>query len=154
MPSDFPPTLLYTIPTYVNWSASLLRSNIDNQELSLYANFIVDCLFDANKYFNDQEPWKKKDNLIRLNTIIFTSLEIIRKISFLLYPIIPSSSLKALKIFDLKEKDINLSSIEKNDFLIKGSNINKIDILFNKIEKKNDWFTLSFRSWTFIKWFK
>ena len=81
---------------------------------------------------------KKKDNLIRLNTTIFTSLEIIRKISFLLYPIIPSSSLKALKIFDLKEKDINLSSIEKNDFLIKGSNINKIDILFNKIEKKND----------------
>ena len=36
------------------------------------------------------------------------------------------------------KKDINLTSIGKNDFLTKGNNINKIDILFNKIEKKND----------------
>ena len=45
---------------------------------------------------------------LRLNTIVYTTLEIIRKISFLLYPIIPNSSLKALKIFDIKEKDIKL----------------------------------------------
>jgi len=36
------------------------------------------------------------------------------------------------------EKDINFSSIENNEFLIKGSRINKIDILFKKIEKNND----------------
>ena len=81
---------------------------------------------------------KKKDDLIRLNTIVFTTLEIIRKISFLLYPIIPDSSLKALKIFDIIEKDIDFSSIESNEFLTKGKKINKIDILFKKIEKNND----------------
>ena len=95
-------------------------------------------MFEANKYFNDQEPWKKKDDLVRLNTIIYTTLEIVRKISFLLYPIIPESSLKALKIFDIKENQINLSSIENHNFLNKGNDINKIDILFNKIEKDND----------------
>ena len=73
-----------------------------------------------------------------MNTIVFTSLEIIRKISFLLYPIIPESSLKALKIFNIEEKDISFPSIENNEFLIKGNKINKIDILFKKIEKKND----------------
>ena len=51
-------------------------------------NFIVDQMFSANKYFNDQEPWKKKDNIKRLNTIIYTSLELIRRISILLYPVI------------------------------------------------------------------
>ena len=81
---------------------------------------------------------EKKDDQIRLNTIVYTTLEIVRKISFLLFPIIPSSSLKALKIFDLSEKDINFSSIKNNDFLIKDSIINKIDILFKKIEKNND----------------
>ena len=80
---------------------------------------------------------EKKDDLLRLNTIVYTTLEIVRKISFLLYPIIPESSLKALKIFDLKEKDIIFSSIENNDFLIKGKDINKINILFNKIEKND-----------------
>ena len=117
---------------------SNLRSEIDKQNINYYIDYIINRLFDANKYFNDQEPWKKKNDLIMLNTIVFTTLEIVRKISFLLYPIIPQSSLKALKIFNLNEKDISLETIGNNDFLKKGSTINKIDILFNKIEKEND----------------
>ncbi len=115
-----------------------IRSKIDQQNLNFYIDYIVNSLFEANKYFNDQEPWKKKDDITRLNTIVFTSLEIIRKISFLLYPIIPGSVLKALKIFNLGENDIKLQDISKNEFLIKGNSINKIDILFKKIEKDND----------------
>ena len=115
-----------------------IRKKIDNQDINFYIEYIVNSLFEANKYFNDQEPWKKKNDLTRLNTIIYTTLEIVRKISFLLFPIIPQSSLKALKIFDLSENDIILSTIENNEFLIKGNKINKIDILFKKIEKNND----------------
>lgn len=81
---------------------------------------------------------EKKKDLVRLNTIIYTTLEIVRKISFLLYPIIPQSSIKALKIFDLSENDINLTSVGENEVLLKGSKINKIDILFKKIDKNND----------------
>ena len=115
-----------------------LRSEIDNQNINFYIDYIVNRLFEANKYFNDQEPWKKKDDKIRLNTIVYTTLEIVRKVTFLLYPIIPQSSLKALKIFNLEEKDVIFKSIGNNEFLKKGSAINKIDILFNKIEKEND----------------
>ena len=115
-----------------------LRSEIDNQNINYYIDYIVNRLFEANKYFNDQEPWKKKDDKIRLNTIVYTTLEIVRKVTFLLYPIIPQSSIKALKIFNLEEKDVIFQSIGNNEFLKKGSAINKIDILFNKIEKEND----------------
>ena len=115
-----------------------IRSQIDNQNINFYIDYIVNSLFEANKYFNDQEPWKKKDDIIRLNTIVYTTLEIVRKISFLLYPIIPESSLKALKIFDIEEKNIKLDSVSNNEYLTKGNNINKIDILFKKIEKNND----------------
>ena len=115
-----------------------IRKKIDNQDINFYIEYIVNSLFEANKYFNDQEPWKKKDDPTRLNTIVYTTLEIVRKISFLLFPIIPQSSLKALKIFDLSENDIILSTIENNEFLTKGNKINKIDILFKKIEKNND----------------
>ena len=115
-----------------------IRLKVDEQNVNFYIEYIVNSLFEANKYFNDQEPWKKKDNFKRLNTIVYTALEIIRKISFLLYPIIPDSSLKALKIFDLSKKDIKLESIINNEFLIKGNKINTIDILFKKIEKTND----------------
>ena len=115
-----------------------IRQEIDNQNINFYINFIVNALFEANKYFNDQEPWKKKDDQDRLNTIVYTALEIIRKISFMLYPIIPDSIDKALKIFDLSTNDINFESIATHDYLKVGNNINRIDILFQKIEKKND----------------
>ena len=95
-------------------------------------------MFETNKYFNDQEPWNKKDDIKRLNTIVYTTLEIVRKISFMLYPIIPQSSLNALKIFSIKENEINYTSISNNEYLLNGNTINKIDILFKKIEKKND----------------
>ena len=117
---------------------ALIRNKIDNQDINFYIDFIVNSLFEANKYFNDQEPWKKKDDITRLNTIVYTTLEIVRKISFLLYPIIPESTLKALKIFNINENEISLSTVANNDFLVKGNSINKIDILFNKIEKKDD----------------
>ena len=117
---------------------STLREEIDKQNINFYIQFIVNALFEANKYFNDQEPWKKKDNKERLDTIVYTSLEIIRKISYMLYPIIPGSVEKALKIFNLNPKDVNFESIGTHDYLKTGSAINKIDILFKKIEKKND----------------
>ena len=66
-----------------------IRVKIDEQDVNYYIDFIVNSLFLANKYFNDQEPWKKKDDLKRMNTIVYTTFEIIRKISFMLYPIIP-----------------------------------------------------------------
>ena len=115
-----------------------IREKIDNNDINFYINFIVNSLFAANKYFNDQEPWKKKGDTRRLNTIVYTTLEIIRKISFMMYPIIPETALKALKIFNINEDEIVLSSIEKHDYLKLGSKINSIDILFKKIEKLND----------------
>ena len=54
----------------------------------------------------------------------------------MLYPIIPSSIEKALKIFNLNIDAINFESIAKHDYLISGKPINKIDIMFKKIEKK------------------
>ena len=116
----------------------LIRKKVDNQDINFYIDFIVNSLFEANKYFNDQEPWKKKDDSKRLNTIVYTTLEIVRKISFMLYPIIPQSSLNALKIFDIKEDDIKFSTLDNHNYLKFNSDINKINILFKKIEKEND----------------
>ncbi len=112
-----------------------LRSYIDDQKLNSYVDFIVNVLFDANKYFNDQEPWNKKNDKKRLNAIIYTSLELIRKISIMLYPIIPSSSVKSLSVFNIKEKEILFDTIKEHKYLKSNSKIDRVDILFKKIEK-------------------
>ena len=114
-----------------------LIEHINDQNINSYMNFIVEQMFLANKYFNDQEPWKKKSDTNRLKTIIYSSLELIRKISILLYPIIPNTSLKVLNIFGIKEDGINIETIKNNKFLKPGEKINKIGILFNKVSNND-----------------
>jgi len=111
--------------------------SIDRQNINFYVNFIQEQLFSANKYFNDQEPWKKKDDQSRLNTILYVSLELIRKISILLYPIIPNSSLKALKMFNIKEDKIDFNSIKFHENLKKNDKLNKISIMFKKVDRND-----------------
>ncbi len=112
-----------------------IRSFIDNQDINQYMSFIVDRLFAANKYFNDQEPWKKKDDRLRLNTIVYTALELIRKITILLYPVMPETSVKVMNVFNETENSIDFTSIDNSETLKKDLKINKLDILFKKIEK-------------------
>ncbi len=127
---------LKILNTY-NLKCDDLINETDKQNLNFYVNFIQDQLFTANKYFNDQEPWKKKSDPARLSSIIYVSLELIRKISILLYPIIPDSSLKVLKVFNILESQIDFNSIKVHEILNVDSSINKISILFKKIEKND-----------------
>ena len=110
---------------------------MDNQQLNEYVKFIVGKSFDANKYFNDEAPWNKKDNKKRQNTIIYVSLEVIRKISILLLPIIPNSANKALTSLNLNVETLKLDSITDHLIIKSGSKLNNQGILFKKI-KKND----------------
>ena len=120
-----------------NNSYQNLIDYIDDQDINSYINYILERLFAANKYFNDEEPWKKKDDISRLNTIVYVSLELIRKITILLYPIIPSSALKVLNVFEIKENEIEFKSIKNNNYLKSGKKINKMSILFKKVEKND-----------------
>ena len=110
-------------------------SYIDSQDINQYMNFIVDRLFASNKYFNDQEPWKKKNDELRLSTIVYTAIELIRKISILLYPVMPQTTVKVLKTFNIEENQIDFLTLKNNEILKEKDKINKLDILFKKIDK-------------------
>ncbi len=112
-----------------------IEKQINEQNINYYVEYVINQLFKANKYFNDQAPWTKKNDSLRLNTIVFVSLELIRKISILLYPIIPNTSLKVLNIFSIKEKDIKFDTISNNEYLKDKKKIIKLGILFEKIKK-------------------
>ncbi len=107
---------------------------IDDQDINSYINFIVEQLFAANKYFNDQAPWNKKEDKERLNTIVYVSLEVIRKLTIMLNPIMPDTTLKVLKAFSININNSIFSTIKKHEVLNQGDMINKLSILFKKIE--------------------
>ena len=111
---------------------------MSNQELNLYIKEVINFSFNANKYFNDLQPWTlKKNNLDRMNSVMYTILNQIRSISILLYPIIPDSSEKILNALSVAKKDITLEKLMNTKFLKSGTTIKKTNILFKKIENDN-----------------
>ena len=106
---------------------------MDLQELNNFIKLIVDKSFEANKYINDMQPWSlKKTDKKRMNTVLYVALESIRKISILLYPIIPSSSEKIFQALNLSKDKINLKSLKNHNVIKPGTKLNKLDILFKK----------------------
>ena len=111
---------------------------INKQDLNEYIKTVVNFSFEANKYFNDSEPWtfKKKDP-VRMNEILFTIVEQIKNISILLNPIIPISTKKVLDTINITDKDISIESIKNDNILNCSLELKSLDILFKKVEDDN-----------------
>ena len=111
---------------------------INKQNLNEYIKTVVNFSFEANKYFNDSEPWLfKKKNPERMNTILNTIVEQIKNISILLNPIIPISTKKVLNTINISDKDILIETIKKENVIDNNKELKNLDILFRKIENDN-----------------
>ena len=111
---------------------------INKQNLNEYIKTVVNFSFEANKYFNDSEPWSfKNKNPERMNTILNTIVEQIKNISILLNPIIPISTKKVLNTINISDKDILIETIKKENVIDNNKELKNLDILFRKIENDN-----------------
>ncbi len=115
-----------------------LKELMDNQELNEYLKKVVSFSFDANKYFNDSEPWAvKKNDLERMKAILFTIVEQIKNISILLNPIIPNATNKVLAMINISSENIKIDKINDQNILDNKKEIGDLEILFTKIEDDN-----------------
>tara|TARA_B100000963_G_scaffold336570_1_gene331736 strand:+ start:4587 stop:6122 length:1536 start_codon:yes stop_codon:yes gene_type:complete len=113
-----------------------LISLINNQNLNEFIKIVVNFSFEANKYFNDSEPWSLKNkNKERMENILFTISEQIKNISILLNAVIPDSTNKVLAAMNLKKEHINIDNINNLKCFNHKNELKELKILFNKIEK-------------------
>ena len=70
-----------------------------------------------------------------MESILFVVCEQIKNISILLSPIIPVATEKVLKIMNLNIKKLSLDDIQNMKNFNHDKELNKLDILFSKIEK-------------------
>ena len=111
---------------------------MNSQNLNEYIKMVVGFSFDANKYFNDSEPWSvKKNNPDRMQAILFTICQQIKNISILLNPIIPDATKKVLKIMNISIDKLSIDKINDMKILNHGKELNELEILFTKIENDN-----------------
>jgi len=111
-----------------------LINDMENQNLNTYIKSVIDISFLTNKYINDEEPWKLKDNDVdKMNNILHLSLEQIAKISIMLNPIIPLATSKVLNALNIKSNLNNLFLVESKSVISDNIKIKNLDILFKKI---------------------
>ena len=90
------------------------KSYMKNYEIDKAIKEIFELLSLANIYVDNQEPWKlKKTDTQRMNVVLSVCVEIIRRSTIMLYPIIPNSSKKIFSILNLNIKDINFDNYDK-----------------------------------------
>jgi methionyl-tRNA synthetase len=80
------------------------RGAFDKQEFSRALEAIWTVLGDTNAYFADQAPWVlRKTDVERMNTVLYVTLEVVRIVSILAQPVMPSSSAKLLEVLGQPE---------------------------------------------------
>ena len=106
---------------------------MNNQEIDKAIKIVFDLLTETNIYVDRQAPWVlKKKNINRMNVVLSISIELIKRCSFMLYPIIPNSCEKIFKTINIKLPDLNFKNIYK---LPETSNvINFPEPIFPRIE--------------------
>lgn len=101
-----------------------------NRALDKIWHFIRAC----NKYINDTEPWKIKEDKERLGTVLYVLTECLRIASIYIYPFIPETGEKVAKQIGQKLgtfKDIKFKKTTKGK-------TPKPEILFQKFEIKEE----------------
>lgn len=106
---------------------------IDQYQFKAYLRELMDVARFGNKYFNDKEPWKtRNENPEVCATTLNICLQVIQTLSILVEPVLPFSTQKLRKMLNLSNvMDWNGSASIQ---LETGHSLGKAEILFHKIE--------------------
>ncbi|MBU2637579.1 MAG: methionine--tRNA ligase [Nanoarchaeota archaeon] len=109
---------------------SIIMAAFERVELRLALEEIMRLSAMANKYFQDNEPWKDAE---KSKNVLLVCANMCRVLGLLMHPFLPASSAKALKMLNVKEKD--WKNLKK--FALKpGHKLGKIELLFKKLEDR------------------
>ena len=87
----------------------------------------------GNKYLADTEPWKlAKTDMERVGTILNISLQLVANLAIAFDPFLPFSSEKLRKMLNMDT--FEWSELGRDDLLPVGHQLNKPELLFEKIE--------------------
>ena len=87
----------------------------------------------GNKYLADTEPWKlAKTDMDRVATILNIALQLVANLAIAFEPFLPFSSEKLRKMLNMET--FEWDQLGRTDLLAEGHQLNKAELLFEKIE--------------------
>ena len=114
---------------------SLMENQIEHYHFRAYSQEVMNLARLGNKYLAEQEPWKLiKTDPGRVETIMFTALQIAAGLSILSEPLLPFTS---RKMMDMLHFTATWENVSEDDFLLTpGHLLEKPQLLFEKIQEE------------------
>ncbi len=114
------------------------RNMMDQQAINKYLDAVWGVVADANRYFASEEPWaKKKTDFKRMETILYTTAEVVRQIAILAQPVMPHSSGELLNLLAQDEDKRSFDSLGPSSRLAAGTQLPAPVGVFPRIDSKN-----------------
>jgi methionyl-tRNA synthetase len=83
---------------------------------------IFGVVAEANRYFAGQEPWAlKKNDPARMETVLWTTAELLRRVGILCQPFVPGSAAKLLDLLAVPEGERSFSHVADGNGLVSGT---------------------------------
>ena len=106
---------------------------MNNQEIDKAIKEIFEMITETNIYVDKQAPWVlKKNDIKRMNLVLSISIQLIKRATLMLFPVIPSSCKKIFKQLNINYADLNFDNISMLD--TKPIIINDANPIFPRIE--------------------
>jgi len=97
---------------------SKVRVEINNQSFHQALKLIWRAISSANKFVDEQAPWKLKNtNLSRMKDVLWILAECIRTISILIQPFMPSSADKILNQLSVSDNERTFEFLKPNVYI-------------------------------------
>lgn len=100
------------------------RKAVGTQAMHLALGAIFAVVAEANRYFAAQEPWAlKKTDPARMETVLYVTAEVIRRIGILCLPFIPGSAAKLLDVLAVPADKRNFVNLLGGSELVPGADL-------------------------------
>ena len=86
---------------------------MEKRQIDKALKSVFELISETNSYIDNQAPWLlKKNNIDRMNIVLFNALNIIRCSSLMLMPVVPISASKVLDILNIDQSERNFKFIK------------------------------------------
>ncbi len=98
------------------------RKAMNEQAIHLALAAIFGVVAEANRYFAGQEPWAlKKSDPARMESVLWTTAELLRRIGILCQPFVPFSAAKLLDLLAVSDGERRFADLNGEKELVSGT---------------------------------
>jgi methionyl-tRNA synthetase len=115
------------------------REAISGQAIHSALAAIFECVSEANRYFAAQEPWAlRKTDPARMQTVLYVTAEVIRRVGILIQPFMPQSAEKLLDMLAVPADDRQFAHLAAEFALVSGVSFPEPSPVFPRYIEKTE----------------